>query len=145
MPWQPASSPIKSNFIRSVRTCLCNGPIVLLERIIQASSNESYVVLDPFCGCGTTIAAARLEWCRSPRVSKGETRTLEVSLLLTRGSAPGTAPPETHDAMPGTQAPSPESVPKNADGLSKHSSSGISSAITPEEPALQAGAPALPA
>ena len=28
-------------------------PQALLERIIQASSNEGDVVLDPFCGCGT--------------------------------------------------------------------------------------------
>ena len=34
-------------------------PIALLERIIQASSNEGDVVLDPFCGCGTTVAAAQ--------------------------------------------------------------------------------------
>ena len=33
-------------------------PVALLERIIQASSNEGDVVLDPFCGCGTTIIAA---------------------------------------------------------------------------------------
>ncbi len=33
--------------------------VALLERIIQASSNEGNVVLDPFCGCGTTIAAAQ--------------------------------------------------------------------------------------
>lgn len=33
-------------------------PEALLERIIRASSNESDVVLDPFCGCGTTIAVA---------------------------------------------------------------------------------------
>ena len=33
-------------------------PIALLERIIQASSNEVDVVLDPFCGCGTAICAA---------------------------------------------------------------------------------------
>jgi DNA modification methylase len=33
-------------------------PEALLERIILASSNEGDVVLDPFCGCGTTIAAA---------------------------------------------------------------------------------------
>ena len=33
-------------------------PMALLERIIQASSNEGDVVLDPFCGCGTAIAAA---------------------------------------------------------------------------------------
>jgi site-specific DNA-methyltransferase (adenine-specific) len=34
-------------------------PIALLERIIQASSNPGDVVLDPFCGCGTAIAAAQ--------------------------------------------------------------------------------------
>ena len=33
-------------------------PIELLERIICASSNEGDIVLDPFCGCGTAIAAA---------------------------------------------------------------------------------------
>ncbi|MCE2465239.1 MAG: restriction endonuclease [Dehalococcoidia bacterium] len=33
-------------------------PLALLERIIQASSNEEDVVLDPFCGCGTAVAAA---------------------------------------------------------------------------------------
>jgi hypothetical protein len=34
-------------------------PVALLERIIQASSNPGDVVLDPFCGCGTTIDAAQ--------------------------------------------------------------------------------------
>ena len=34
-------------------------PEALLDRIIQASSNEGDVVLDPFCGCGTAIAAAQ--------------------------------------------------------------------------------------
>ena len=34
-------------------------PLALLERIIQASSNEGDLVLDPFCGCGTTIDAAQ--------------------------------------------------------------------------------------
>lgn len=33
-------------------------PLALLERIIQASSNPGDIVLDPFCGCGTSIAAA---------------------------------------------------------------------------------------
>ena len=36
-------------------------PLALYERIIQASSNEGDLVLDPFCGCATTpIAAERL-------------------------------------------------------------------------------------
>ena len=34
-------------------------PLALLERIIAASSNEGDVVLDPFCGCGTAVAAAQ--------------------------------------------------------------------------------------
>ena len=33
-------------------------PRVLYERMIKASSNEGDIVLDPFCGCGTTIDAA---------------------------------------------------------------------------------------
>lgn len=33
-------------------------PVALLERIIEASSNDDSVVLDPFCGCGTTVHAA---------------------------------------------------------------------------------------
>ena len=33
-------------------------PLALLDRIVKASSNEGDVVLDPFCGCGTTIEAA---------------------------------------------------------------------------------------
>jgi len=34
-------------------------PEALLERIIKASSNEGDVVLDPFCGCGTTVQVAQ--------------------------------------------------------------------------------------
>lgn len=33
-------------------------PEALLERIIATSSNPGDVVLDPFCGCGTTVAVA---------------------------------------------------------------------------------------
>ena len=33
-------------------------PVALLERILSASSNPGDVVLDPFCGCGTTVHAA---------------------------------------------------------------------------------------
>jgi site-specific DNA-methyltransferase (adenine-specific) len=34
-------------------------PVELLQRIIQSSSREGEVVLDPFCGCGSTVAAAQ--------------------------------------------------------------------------------------
>ena len=33
-------------------------PLALLERIIKASSDPGDIVLDPFCGCGTTVHAA---------------------------------------------------------------------------------------
>lgn len=37
-------------------------PEALLERIIKASSNENDIILDAYCGCGTTIAVSqRLE------------------------------------------------------------------------------------
>ena len=34
-------------------------PLALMERIISASSNPNDVVLDAFCGCGTTLVAAQ--------------------------------------------------------------------------------------
>jgi adenine specific DNA methylase Mod len=34
-------------------------PLTLLERIIESSSNEGDIVLDPFCGCGTAVVAAQ--------------------------------------------------------------------------------------
>ena len=40
-------------------------PTALLERIIRASTNEGQIILDPFCGCGTTIVEAqrlKREW-----------------------------------------------------------------------------------
>ena len=33
-------------------------PLLLYERIVKASSNQGDVVLDPFCGCATTLVAA---------------------------------------------------------------------------------------
>jgi len=34
-------------------------PEALMEKIIKASSNKNDIVLDPFCGCGTTLAVAK--------------------------------------------------------------------------------------
>ena len=36
-------------------------PVALLDRIIKASSKKGDIVLDPFCGCGTTLEAAHRE------------------------------------------------------------------------------------
>ena len=41
-------------------------PLALLERIIKASSNGGDMVLDPFCGCATTLVSAEFlnrQWC----------------------------------------------------------------------------------
>lgn len=35
-------------------------PILLLERLIQLATDENDIVLDPFCGSGTTLVAAQL-------------------------------------------------------------------------------------
>jgi DNA modification methylase len=37
----------------------CQMPLSILERIIKASSNRGDLVLDPFCGTGTTAVAAQ--------------------------------------------------------------------------------------
>jgi len=61
-------------------------PEALLERIIKASSNKDDLILDPFCGCGTTIAVAQKlgrRWIGidiSPTAIKIIQRRLERSL-----------------------------------------------------------------
>ncbi|MDD9857351.1 MAG: DNA methyltransferase [Gammaproteobacteria bacterium] len=51
---QQARSPISREYLGYPT----QKPLALLERILTASSNEGDVVLDPFCGCGTTVHAA---------------------------------------------------------------------------------------
>jgi site-specific DNA-methyltransferase (adenine-specific) len=77
-------------------------PRPLLERIITASSNEGDVVLDPFCGCGTTIHAAqklRREWIGI------DVTHLAISLIEKR----------LKDAFPGIQY-EVHGTPKDLDG-----------------------------
>jgi DNA modification methylase len=50
--------PINSQALERLRYPT-QKPVALLERIIAASSNEGNIVLDPFCGCGTTVHAAQ--------------------------------------------------------------------------------------
>ena len=51
---QQARSPISKEYLGYPT----QKPLALLDRIVSASSNKGDVVLDPFCGCGTTIEAA---------------------------------------------------------------------------------------
>ena len=60
-PAQDIITNIKMGPKRAERTGYpTQKPVALLERIIQASSNEGDMVLDPFCGCATTCIAAEL-------------------------------------------------------------------------------------
>jgi DNA modification methylase len=51
--------PVINNRSREKLGYPTQKPEALLERILKTSSNEGDVVLDPFCGCGTAIAAAQ--------------------------------------------------------------------------------------
>jgi DNA modification methylase len=50
-PWIKSFSTEKLGY-------MTQKPLALLERIISVSSNKGHTVLDPFCGCGTTVEAA---------------------------------------------------------------------------------------
>lgn len=50
--------PILTNSAKERLGYPTQKPEALLEKIIKASSNEGDVVLDAFCGCGTTVAVA---------------------------------------------------------------------------------------
>ena len=50
-PWIKSFSTEKLGY-------MTQKPLALLERIVSVSSNPGDLVLDPFCGCGTTVEAA---------------------------------------------------------------------------------------
>jgi DNA modification methylase len=52
-PWIKSFSTEKLGY-------MTQKPLALLERIVSVSSNGGDVVLDPFCGCGTTAEAAEM-------------------------------------------------------------------------------------
>jgi len=66
-------------------------PLALLDRIIKASSNEGDIVLDAFCGCGTTILSAqrlKRKWIGidiSPTACRVMARRLEDTTGLREG------------------------------------------------------------
>jgi DNA modification methylase len=52
-PWIKSFSAEKLGY-------MTQKPLALLERIVSVSSNKGHLVLDPFCGCGTTVEAAEM-------------------------------------------------------------------------------------
>jgi DNA modification methylase len=77
-------------------------PELLLERIIKTSSNSNDIILDPFCGCGTTIVTAhKLErrWIGidvSPTACK---LMLKKMKSLSRKEAPIIGLPQTEEEL----------------------------------------------
>ena len=55
--WTDIFSPWIMSFSTEKLGWPTQKPIALLKRIIKVSSNPDDVVLDPFCGCGTALAA----------------------------------------------------------------------------------------
>ena len=56
--WDRHKAPNSNHGAKSAQVIPHRKPIALLERIIEASSNEGDIVFDPFCGCATTLVAA---------------------------------------------------------------------------------------
>ena len=98
------------------------------------SSNEGDVVLDPFCGFGTTIAAAQ----KLGRTWIGiDVTHLSVGLMKLRLK-------DSFGMLPvGTRTLLSASVRKDADNRGDNSIREKPGSITPEEPALRTGVSAL--
>ncbi len=60
IPFDWWNVPILTNTAKERLGYPTQKPKALLERIIKASSNEGDVILDAFCGCGTTVEVAQL-------------------------------------------------------------------------------------
>ncbi|MGI9311045.1 MAG: DNA methyltransferase [bacterium] len=58
MPYDVWQIPLIRNVSKEKLGYPTQKPVALLERIVAVSSNEGDIVLDPFCGCGTTAEAA---------------------------------------------------------------------------------------
>ena len=78
-------------------------PQALLERIISASSNPGDTVLDPFCGCGTTVHAAQALGRRWIGI---DVTPIAISLIRTRLT----------DAFHGKAAFEVHGLPRDLDG-----------------------------
>lgn len=76
-------------------------PEALMRRIIAASSNPGDLVLDPFCGCGTTVAVAATMKRRWIGIDISPTAIRLIARRLNRHGIPFTPHrlPETEEAL----------------------------------------------
>lgn len=83
-------SPLKNNSPERIGYAT-QKPLALLERILRASSNEGDLVLDAFCGCGTTVEAAERLGRRWIGIDREK---LAVDVIETRFDKVGLVAPE---------------------------------------------------
>ena len=103
-------------------------PVALLERIIQASSNEGDTVLDPFCGCGTTVAAAQKLDRRWIGI---DITQLAISLIRYRLGIPSA---RTADLKSSANRPASRMPPRWRNRTPISSSGGLSVWSKPDQP-----------
>ena len=101
-------------------------PLALLERILGASSNEGDVVLDPFCGCGTTVHAAQKLGRRWIGI---DITHLAVSLIEHRLKTP--LPASTMKCMAFPKTPPPRAISQNATNTNSRNGSSRPSKASP--------------
>ena len=95
--------PILSSSSRERTGYPTQKPLALLDRIIRASSSKGDMVLDPFCGCATTLVAARRlarKWAGidlSPLAIKLVNERIREELPLWGGATALDAPPARTD------------------------------------------------
>jgi site-specific DNA-methyltransferase (adenine-specific) len=71
--------------------------LALLDRIVEASSKEGDIVLDAFCGCGTTILSAQLLKRKWIGIDMGD--TMIVAILQCQPFSKGSVHIQSNDIL----------------------------------------------
>ncbi|MCY4259457.1 MAG: DNA methyltransferase, partial [Rhodobacteraceae bacterium] len=92
-------------------------PLALLDRIIRASSDEGDVVLDPFCGCATTLVAAERAGRQWVGIDLwGEAHEAVIKRLVHERLMPPDGDRKDGDFFPVGQIHYTKEVPERTDG-----------------------------
>jgi hypothetical protein len=66
---EPINFKVRKLRLSSIQSCSALTTAASRRGHDSASSNEGNLVLDPFCGCGTTAVSGSREFCSCPRKS----------------------------------------------------------------------------